>query len=229
MNTSGNTARYAVLLMFLLLGSLLLGGCNAVLVEEPIGDVVVTLDPATWQGTWVNDEVVILTTVLDSEKGLLQAAWVERGAAGEGARFESVTGTVRQTGDKIFLSMEKEPAEEWGTTAAPVTEVPAADAPATDAPAMAAAATPAPVTEVAVPPEYTWARIDNNGKRIILWLPEVEQFQQAVQDGRLPGTVKEDKDVMLAPLAPAQLELINSPAGNLLNWSEPAVFVRIGK
>ena len=214
MNTSGNTARYAVLLMFLLLGSLLLGGCNAVLVEEPIGDVVVTLDPATWQGTWVNDEVVILTTVLDSEKGLLQAAWVERGAAGEGARFESVTGTVRQTGDMIFLSMKKEPAEEWGTTAAPVTEVPAADEPATDAPAMAAAATPATVTDVAVPAEYTWARIDNNGKRIILWLPEVEQFQQAVQDGRLPGTVKEDKDVMLAPLAPAQLELINSPAGN---------------
>ena len=228
MNTAGNTARYAVLLMLLLLGSMLLGGCNAVLVKEPIGDVVVTLDPATWQGTWVNDEVVILTTVLDSEKGLLQAAWVERGAEGEGARFESVTGTVRQTGEMIFLSMEKESAEERGTTAAPATEIPATDAPATDAPAMAAAATPAPVTDLAVPPEYTWARIDNNGKRIILWLPDVEHFQQAVQDGRLPGTVREDEDVMLAPLAPAQLELINSPAGNLLIWSEPQVFVRIG-
>ncbi len=228
MITAGNTARYAVLLMLLLLGSMLLGGCNAVLVKEPIGDVVVTLDPATWQGTWVNDEVVILTTVLDSEKGLLQAAWVERGAEGEGARFESVTGTVRQTGEMIFLSMEKESAEERGTTAAPATEIPATDAPATDAPAMAAAATPAPVTDLAVPPEYTWARIDNNGKRIILWLPDVEHFQQAVQDGRLPGTVREDEDVMLAPLAPAQLELINSPAGNLLIWSEPQVFVRIG-
>ena len=91
MNTSGSTARFALLLMALLLTSMLLGGCNAVLVEEPIGDVVVTLDPATWQGTWVNDEVVILTTVLDREKGLLQAAWVERGAEGEGARFDSVT------------------------------------------------------------------------------------------------------------------------------------------
>ena len=232
MTTSGNTARFALLrmalLLALLLSSMVLGGCNAVLVERPIGDVVVKLDPATWQGTWVNEEVVILTTVLDGEKGLLQAAWVERGAEGEGARFESVTGTVRQTGDMIFLSLEKEPAEELGTTAAPVTEVPAADAPATDAPAMAAAATPAPVTDVAVPPEYTWARIDNNGKRIILWLPDVEHFQQAVQDGRLPGTVREDEDVMLAPLAPAQLELINSPAGNFLSWSEPQVFVRIG-
>lgn len=228
MITSGNTARFALLRMALLLGSMVLGGCNAVLVEQPMGDVVVALDPATWQGTWVNEEVVILTTVLDGEKGLLQAAWVERGAEGEGARFESVTGTVRQTGDMIFLSMEKESAEEPGTTAAPGTEVPAADAPATAAPAMATAATPAPVTDVAVPPEYTWARIDNNGKRIILWLPDVEHFQQAVQDGRLPGTVREDEDVMLAPLAPAQLELINSPAGNLLSWSEPQVFVRIG-
>jgi hypothetical protein len=93
---------------------------------------------------------------------------------------------------------------------------------------MAVAATPAPVTDVAVPPEYTWARIDNNGKRIILWLPDVEQFQQAVQDGRLPGTVREDEDVVLGPLEPAQLELINSPAGNLLDWPEPLVFVRIG-
>lgn len=227
MNTSGNTARLALLRMALLMAllptSMVLGGCNAVLVEQPIGDVVVKLDPAIWQGTWVNDEEVILTTVLDSEKGLLQAAWVERGAEGEGARFESVTGTVRQTGEMIFLSMEKEPAEEWGATATPVTEVAA-----TDAPLMAAAATPAPVTDIAVPPEYTWARIENNGQRIILWLPDVEQFQQAVQDGRLPGTVREDDDVMLAPLAPAQLELINSPAGNLLSWSEPQVFVRIG-
>lgn len=223
MNTSGSAARFALLLMALLLTSMLLGGCNAVLVEEPMGDVVVTLDPATWQGTWINEELVILTTVLDSEKGLLQAAWVERGAEGEGARFESVTGTVRQTGEMVFLSMEKESKQELGTTAAPVAEVSAKVAPAT-----AAAATPAPVTDVAVSPEYTWARIANNGKRIILWLPDVEHFQQAVQDGRLPGTVREDEDVMLAPLAPAQLELINSPAGNLLSWSEPQVFVRIG-
>jgi len=213
MNSAGNVAR---LLITLLLAATLLGGCNAVLVEAPIGDAVVTLDPATWQGTWVNDDVVILTTVLDSEKGLLQAAWVERGAEGEGARFESVSGTVRQTGDMIFLSMKKEAAEDWGTTTAPDSEV------------AATAATPAPLTDVALATEYTWARIDNNGKRIILWLPDVEQFQRAVQDGRLPGTVREDEDVMLAALAPAQLALINSPAGNLLDWSEPTVFVRIG-
>jgi hypothetical protein len=190
-----------------------------VLVEKPMGDVVVTLDPVIWQGTWANSDVVILTTVLDSEKGLLQAAWVERGAEGEGASFESVAGTVRQTGDMIFLSMENEPAEEGrGPTADPATEAAAMEIPATQA----------PVTDGAVAPEYIWGRIDNDGKRMILWWPDVEQFQKAVQDGRLPGRVTESEDVVLEALDPAQLELINSPAGNLLGWSEPAVFVRIG-
>jgi hypothetical protein len=214
MNTLGTNARCVALLLALLL----LSGCNAVLVKEPMGDTVVTLDPATWQGTWASSEVVILTTVLDSEKGLLQAAWVERGAEGEGASFESVSGMVRQTGDVIFLSMENEPEEPLDPTAAL-----AADAPAEQTPA-----TPAPPAAAARPPEYIWGRIDNDGKRIILWWPNVEQFQRAVQDGRLPGTVTESEDVVLEPLDPAQLELINSPAGNLLGWAEPAVFVRIG-
>jgi hypothetical protein len=212
-----------VLLVVLVLASMALGGGNAVLVKEPLGDVAVSLDPATWQGTWVTDEVVILTTILDSENGVLQAAWVERGPEGKGADFESVTGMVRQTGDMFFLNIEKEPPEERGTTA-----VTAAAAPATDAPPVAAAVAQAPVTGVPVSPEYGWGRIDNNGKRMILWMPDVEQFRQAVRDARLPGTVTGDDDVVLGPLDPAQFELINSPAGNLLNWSEPLVFVRTG-
>jgi hypothetical protein len=194
MNNLGIYARCVALV----LAPLLLGGCNAVLVKEPMGDTVVSLDPAIWQGTWASSEVVILTTVLDSEKGLLQAAWVERGAEGEGASFESANGMVRQTGDVFFLSMENAPEEPLDPTAAPVT------------------------------PEYIWGRIENEGKRIILWWPDVEQFQRAVEDGRLPGTVTESEDVVLGPLDPAQLELINSPGGNLLSWSEPLVFVRIG-
>jgi hypothetical protein len=224
MSTFGNSASSAmlpkscltVLLVVLVLAAMALGGCNAVLVKEPLGDVAVSLDPATWQGTWVTDEVVILTTILDGEKGVLQAAWVERGPEGKGANFETVTGMVRQTGDMFFLNIEKEPPEERGTAAA------------TDAPPVAAAVAQAPVTGVPVSPEYGWGRIDNNGKRMILWMPDVEQFRQAVRDARLPGTVTGDDDVVLGPLDPAQFELINSPAGKLLNWSEPLVFVRIG-
>jgi hypothetical protein len=214
MNTLGTNARCAALLLALLL----LAGCNAVLVKEPMGDTVVMLDPATWQGTWASSDVVILTTVLDSEKGLLQAAWVERGAEGEGASFESVSGMVRQTGDVIFLSMENEPEAELGTTADPAAGASAEQVPTT----------PAPATDAALAPEYIWGRIENDGKRMILWWPDVEQFQRAVQDGRLPGTVTESEDVVLGPLDSAQLERINSPAGNLLGWSEPAVFIRIG-
>ena len=232
MNTLGIRAKPAVLpkscltvfLMVLVLASMVLGGCNAVLVEEPMGDVVVTLDPATWQGTWVTDEVVILTTMLDSEKGVLQAAWVERGAEGEGARFESVTGTVRQTGDMLFLNIEQEPSEEQGTTAATV-----ADAPATDAPPAAAAVAQAPVTGAPV-----HSRSTVGAESIIMASASSCGCRTSSSSSRRCRTVacpelsRMSDDVVLGPLDPAQLELINSPAGNLLNWSEPLVFVRIG-
>ena len=72
-----------------------LTACEAVLTKQPLGGEVVILDEQTWQGNCLGDEVVLVTTVLDAEKGILQAAWLERGL--DGARFESFTGNIRQT------------------------------------------------------------------------------------------------------------------------------------
>ena len=185
--------------MLTLLAAALLSGCGSVMVSQPMGERPVVLDPENWEGTWASDEIVMLTTVLDSQAGVLQAAWLERYE--EGARFETVTGEVRQTGDWYFLSMAHEP---------PKTD----DEPETDA--------------VAGPPEYLWARIDNNGRRAIIWWPDLEQFREAVQEGRIAGQVKEDSDVLLGTLDAAQIESINSPSGNLMNWAEPLVLIRIG-
>lgn len=190
-----------------LLAALLLGGCEAVLTQQPMGDQVVTLDAATWEGTWLGKEIVMVTTILNAEEGRLQAAWLERSS--EGARFESATGTVRQSGDWLFLNMEAQQFEE--------------DPPATGADAATDAGAPA-----ARPAEFLWGRVSNDGRQVLLWWPAVEPVRQAVADGRLPGTAAEEEDVVLGPLDAAQMELLNAPAGNLLNWSEPLVFVRIG-
>jgi len=181
---------------------LALAGCEAVFTEQPIGDEAVQLDPATWQGTWLSEEIVLLTTVVNAEKGQLQAAWVERGP--DGARFEAVTGTVRRAGEALFLTMEHERSTE----------------------AEVAEGEPG---ELAVSsPEYFWARIENDGRRAILWWPNVEQFRLAVDEKKLPGVIKHDKDVVLGPLDAGQLTLIGSPASNLLQWSQPVTFIRVG-
>ena len=182
-------------MFYLPIVALVLSGCEAVLTEQPLGEEVRVLDEETWQGTWLSNGVVLMTTVMDAEKGVMQAAWLERGE--EGARTESYTGFVRQTGDWVFLNMEHQPED-------------------TDQESVKDAS-----------PAYFWARVENDGRRVILWWPNTEEVRKAVNSGNLPGLVKEDNDVQLAPLESQHLELINSPASNLLNWSEPDIFIRI--
>jgi len=191
--------------LFLLIAALGLSGCEAVFTQQPVGDELVKLDPEVWQGTWLSDEIVVLTTVLDADKGLLQAAWVERAA--DGARFESVTGSVRRTGDMLFLNMQHGQFEDQAAGGASANET-------TEGPPDV--------------PEFYWARIENDGHRAVFWWPDVAQITVAVNEGKLPGTIKQDKDVLLGALDATQLALINAPANNLLKWSQPVTFIRIG-
>lgn len=181
-----------------------LGACDSVLVPEPIGDEAVALEAADWQGTWVSGEIVLMTTVLDAEAGIVQAAWMERYQ--DGARLETFEGQVRRTGDWVFLSMP-DPDPERNDTAAPGEEA-------------------AALAEPAV--EYLWARILNDGRTALLWWPRAEAFRAAVQDGRLPGSIGEGNDMRLGELTAEHLDLINAPESGLLGWQEPMVFVRIG-
>ena len=78
-----------------------LAGCESVLTTQPMGETVVQLSPEQWQGTWVHHEVVVTTTVLDKDNGLLQASWIER--RDDSTDMEVVKGTVRATGDITFF------------------------------------------------------------------------------------------------------------------------------
>lgn len=55
----------------------LLTGCSAVYSTDPIGNEPVKLKPADWQGSWLHPEGTITIEILDAEKGLLRAAWIE--------------------------------------------------------------------------------------------------------------------------------------------------------
>ena len=187
--------------MLLLLSFLWLTACESVFVTQPLGDEVVVLEEKLWQGQWSNGEMVITTTIINAEKGILQAAWVERGQLG--GELKVATGYVRRTGDVIYLNLpnfdsEALPDEDTGEA-----ELPEAL-------------------------EYHWARLHHDGHRAILWGPDQNRFRDAVKTGTLPGSIKEDQDVLLGKLNEEHVRSINSPEANLLTWTEPLVFVRIG-
>ena len=73
-----------------------------------MGDTPVRLDDG-WSGTWLAEDGAMTTVVLDAEQGLLQAAWIERGAAG--AELEAVTGTVRSGAGLVFFSVKDKETE----------------------------------------------------------------------------------------------------------------------
>ena len=52
----------------------LLSGCSAVYSPEPMGDKAVELD-ASWSGTWLSDDAMVNTKVLDAANGVLQGEW----------------------------------------------------------------------------------------------------------------------------------------------------------
>lgn len=193
-----------------------LAGCEAVYTPRPLGDEVVALDPAEWQGTWLAPDMVITTTVLDGAAGRLQAAWIERGTAG--ATLEIVEGSVRASGDWTFANIldetESEPPAEARGGAEPAAE--------------GAAPVAGQGTSQGIGPRYVWLRVEKGENHLTLWSPNVEQFKILVGDGRLPGRVTDD-GVELGELTPEQLRMINDPASNLLNWADPAVFVRIAE
>jgi hypothetical protein len=85
---------------------LFLAGCESVLTTQPVGDKVVQLSPEQWQGTWLHHEVVVTTTVLNKDTGLLQASWIER--LEDGSDMKIFTGTVRTTGDMTFIVTKDE-------------------------------------------------------------------------------------------------------------------------
>jgi hypothetical protein len=208
--------RFAARLAPRLLGAcaaLALAGCEAVYAPKPLGDEVVTLDPAEWQGTWLAPDMVITTTVLDGAAGRLQAAWIERAAGG--ATLEVVEGSIRSSGDWTFANILDQSEEPVGEAQG-------------EAGRQGEAEAPAPLAEQAAAPRYVWLRVQKEENHLTLWSPHVEQFKIFVGDGRLPGRVTDD-GVELGELTPEQLRMINDPASNLLNWSDPAVFVRIAE
>jgi hypothetical protein len=79
------------------------------------------------------------------------------------------------------------------------------------------------------PIRYLWGLMRKDDRRIMIWLPEEDKFRDLVAKGTIPGTSDKDK-VTLGDLKSEQLKLLSSKdAGNLYDWSEPIVLIKLGK
>ncbi len=77
---------------------------------------------------------------------------------------------------------------------------------------------------------YFWACIKRDGKQAVVWLPDAAKFKALVRAGKLPGTIEEDRDVILGNLEPGHLSLIaGEQEGVLFSWDEPIVFLRFAR
>jgi len=88
-----------------------------------------------------------------------------------------------------------------------------------------------PVTggEPSNPTEYDWARIENDGELLVLWLPDVAKFRALVEKGVLPGHTR-GVGVALGQLSSTHYSLIASEKeGVLFDWEYPYFYRRVAK
>ncbi len=178
---------------------MVVSGCSAVFSPEPIGQKPVQLQEKDWNGMWFDGETVVTIRVKDSEKGLLELAWIEGGSSE--LHLEAIEAVLKSSGEWTFISARDEQVM-------------------SDEPEVAE-------KDKADEPRYLWARIDKDGHRIMMWLPNPEVFEKLVTEGILPGKVIED-GILLKPLKSEHIEIIGASShGVVFGWDEPIVLVKL--
>ena len=75
-------------------------------------------------------------------------------------------------------------------------------------------------------PVYTWALVEREDHRLVLWNPNYAKFVRLVGLGLLPGKLDDD-GLTLGELSPEHMELLTSEDhGVLFEWRAPIVFWR---
>jgi hypothetical protein len=187
-------------------------GCEAVIVDDPIGLTPLTLEDNEWEGTWVGyasgEEGTVAGSiqVVDAENGVIQVTWIAsddvstariylREAAGWTFASIPYPGSLFQYG----LDEQIDPADET---------------------------------------QYVWTRIVKQDQSIFFWVPDVARFAEMVSNGRIPGTVETREsepgpfggtEVRLGDLELEDYEFAAADdAGAMFEWDEVGVLVRVG-
>lgn len=93
-----------VLVGFLLLAAC---GCNAVLSKHPVGDNPARIETKEWEGNWTTTDGAVKLDVLDADRGILRASWVEDGKNGAPA-LKSAEIEIRESGGWLIANTREE-------------------------------------------------------------------------------------------------------------------------
>ena len=92
-----------------LIGLLVLAacGCNSVLSKRPVGDGPARIETKEWEGNWTTSDGAVRLEVLNADKGILRASWIEDARDGTPA-MKSAEIEVRESGGWLIASARDE-------------------------------------------------------------------------------------------------------------------------
>jgi hypothetical protein len=79
-------------------------GCNSVYTKAPVGESVVPLDAAKWDGTWYHGKGTMELEVVDAARGVVALAWIEKKQGVVTLQQREME--VRKSGAWVFGSIE---------------------------------------------------------------------------------------------------------------------------
>ncbi|MGV8073023.1 MAG: hypothetical protein AB2L11_00465 [Syntrophobacteraceae bacterium] len=88
----------------IILSALVMSGCSAVYSPLPVGESPYAIKSEDWDGTWINKDTYFSVKVVDGQKGVLRAAWMEW--KDDEARLESHEVQLLQTGKWVFANVK---------------------------------------------------------------------------------------------------------------------------
>lgn len=183
----------------LAIGALLTGGCAGVYTLAPVGEKPAALDPAQWEGTWLNQKnEPVQVKVTDRAKGELLVTSIEHHNGN--TKTETLAVLVRQTGNRLFASVPETPTSRFGSDAR--------DPNSKDV-------------------RHAWGLIKREDDLLIVWAPDPEKFKALIQAGKLKGREITGGDFIVEPLSDANIRALTSGEwGVPFMWDSPVVFRR---
>jgi len=82
-------------------------GCSAVISKRPVGEQPARIPANQWEGDWLTHDGTVRVKVVDANKGILKAFWIDDDQKGNPA-MRTATIELRESGGWLFANTEDE-------------------------------------------------------------------------------------------------------------------------
>lgn len=188
----------------ILLMGLALVGCKTTYTRHPVGSQAEDIEAQrkNWEGVWkgaAQDEPTVRIKVADGQKGILSVTWSEKKKNPQNPKAQQ----RKQFTAQAYLRSH----ESWTF--------------------VSMNPTPPDEKEAWGKDLLIWGRIKMKDNQIAIWTPDEERIRALITEGKLPGSVHGNDDVVLDDLSPANLDRLTTDTDGLLfDWESPLVLFK---